>query len=183
MPNKWITFLSGYRKRHPDKSMKQAMRDGAKEYKSKGSGAAVESKGGKVKRAKKKKIKKVGTQTDTQAEQLLGGAIETKRVRFKDVESHAPNIYENSMREAAYISGGPALESFIHGVVDFRPRNVVGFSQYAHFYEKHPEEYLHSSASKMLSGVGASQDHPRLQRLVHESFKQMPEILTLYNRG
>lgn len=87
------------------------------------------------------------------------------------------------MREAAYISGGPALEAFIHGVVDFRPRNVVGFNQYAHFYEKHPEEYLHNSVLQLVSGSGARKDHPRIQRLFHESFKHVPEIMDLYNRG
>jgi hypothetical protein len=31
--NPWISFLRGYRSKHPGKSMKQAMKDGAKEYK------------------------------------------------------------------------------------------------------------------------------------------------------
>ena len=48
--NPWITFLAGYRKSHPEKSMKQAMKDGAKEYKSKkGSTTKTKSKGRKKK--------------------------------------------------------------------------------------------------------------------------------------
>ena len=34
MPNKWLSFLSAYRKKHPNKSMKQCMKDAAKVYKS-----------------------------------------------------------------------------------------------------------------------------------------------------
>jgi hypothetical protein len=47
--NVWIEFLAKYRKAHPGKSMKQAMKDGAKEYKAK--------KGGAKKKGKKKKRK------------------------------------------------------------------------------------------------------------------------------
>ena len=127
---------------------------------------------------RKKKIKKVD-----KADALLGGAIETKKVRFQDVESRKPDVYDRAMRHASYISGGPVLEGFMHGVVDFRPRNVIGYDQYAHFYEKHPEEYLHQSAMQLVSGSGAQKDHPRIQRLFHESFKQMPEIMNLYTQA
>ena len=117
-------------------------------------------------------------------ESLLGGAIETKQVRFKDVQPRGPPpIYENAMREAAYISGGPAVQSFMYGVVDYRPRNEIGFNQYAHHYEKHPEEYLHNSVLQLVSGHGARKDHPRIQRLFHESFKQYPEIMDLYSQA
>ena len=47
--NPWITFLASYRKSNPGKSMKQAMRDGAKIYK------ACKGKAGKAKPAGKKK--------------------------------------------------------------------------------------------------------------------------------
>ena len=42
--NAWIQFLAKYRKANPGKSMKQAMRDGAKQYKSKGGKAAGKKK-------------------------------------------------------------------------------------------------------------------------------------------
>ena len=48
MPNKWVSFLNAYRKRHPKLSMKQAMRQGAVEYRK--SGAAKTKKGGKKKK-------------------------------------------------------------------------------------------------------------------------------------
>ena len=46
--NPWLAFLKSYRSRHPSKSMKQAMRDAAVEYRKK-KGTA---------KGKKKKIKK-----------------------------------------------------------------------------------------------------------------------------
>ena len=51
MPSKnpWITFLASYRKSNPGKSMKQAMRDGAKAYKA-GKGKAKKA-GGKKKKS------------------------------------------------------------------------------------------------------------------------------------
>ena len=57
MANKWLQFLSSYRKKHPEKSMKSAMRDGAKVYKSQ-KGSAEPKAAKKVTRAKKKRQKK-----------------------------------------------------------------------------------------------------------------------------
>ena len=55
--NVWIEFLAKYRKAHPGKSMKQAMKDGAKEYKAK-KGGAKKGKGKKKKRKISKWMKK-----------------------------------------------------------------------------------------------------------------------------
>ena len=51
--NPWITFLASYRKSNPGLSMKQAMKQGARAYKSKGGKAA-----GKAKKAGGKKKKR-----------------------------------------------------------------------------------------------------------------------------
>ena len=45
----------------------------------------------------------------------------------------------------------------------------------------YPEEELYKNVPPMLTGK-SSTDHPRVQRLVHESLGHMPELLTLYNR-
>lgn len=50
MPNKWISFLQAYRKKHPSLSMKQAMKKGAVEWRKSGKGSE--------KKATKKKGKK-----------------------------------------------------------------------------------------------------------------------------
>ena len=56
MPNKWITFLAGFRKSHPKLSMKEAMRQGAVAYrKSKGKGKSTEPAAPKRRRRRKKK--------------------------------------------------------------------------------------------------------------------------------
>ena len=49
--NPWISFLASYRKSNPGLSMKQAMKQGARAYKSKGGKAAGKAKAG----GKKKK--------------------------------------------------------------------------------------------------------------------------------
>ena len=130
-------------------------------------------------RAKKKKL------IDDKAEELLGGAIDPKRVRFKDIESRAPETdnMDKIMREQAFLSGPPRMQEFMHGVTDYRPLNNIGYWQYDHEWKKHSEQALHKSAMKLLSGDGAKGDHPRIQKLVHETLGHMPELLHLYSRA
>ena len=118
--------------------------------------------------------------TDEKAEELLGGSINPKTVRFKDIESRAPAI-DRIMRDQAYLPGTAKLAEFVHGVVDFRPQNAIAFFQYKHEFDRHPEEAIHSSAMKLLSGKGSHSDHPAVQKLVHTSLQHMPELLHLYN--
>ena len=87
------------------------------------------------------------------------------------------------MRQQAYLSGPPRMPEFMHGVTDYRFSNNIGFWQYQQEYQAHPEEKLHKSAMKLLSGRGAKGDHPRVQRLVHESLSHMPELMDLYSRA
>ncbi len=55
MPNRWITFLAGFRKRNSHLSMKQAMKQGAVEYRKKGKGKSAEPAAPKRRRRRKKK--------------------------------------------------------------------------------------------------------------------------------
>ena len=48
--NPWLSFLKAYKAKHPNKSMKQAMKDGAVEYRKKKGGSKA---GAKKKRSKK----------------------------------------------------------------------------------------------------------------------------------
>jgi len=52
MANAWLSFLAGYRKKHPSKSMKQCMKDAAVDYKKQKKGGAAKKK---VKKSKGKK--------------------------------------------------------------------------------------------------------------------------------
>ena len=113
---------------------------------------------------------------------MLGGAIE-KTVRFKDIESRAPKFdsIDQIMKEQAYLKGPPQMKEFMHGVADYRFSNNIAFWQYEQEWKKHPEERLHNSAMKLLSGKGAKGDHPRIQKLVHETIGHIPELLNLYS--
>ena len=55
MPNRWITFLAGFRKRNSKLSMKQAMKQGAVEYRKQGKGKSAEPAAPKRRRRRKKK--------------------------------------------------------------------------------------------------------------------------------
>ena len=112
---------------------------------------------------------------------MLGGAIE-KTVRFKDIQSRAPytDTIDKIMKEQAYLKGPPVMKEFMHGVADNRLSNNVAFWQYDQEWKKHSEERLHSSAMKLLSGRGAKGDHPRIQKLVHETLGHLPEVLHMY---
>ena len=54
MSNKWISFLASFRKSHPKLSMKQAMKQGAVEYKKRKGGAEAKATKKKGKGKKKK---------------------------------------------------------------------------------------------------------------------------------
>ena len=58
MANPWITFLAKFRKSNPKLSMKAAMREGAKVYRSQKGKAGKAGKAVKAKRKGKKKVKK-----------------------------------------------------------------------------------------------------------------------------
>ena len=122
---------------------------------------------------------------EDKAEKLLGGAIDPKRVRFKDIESRAPETdnMDKIMREQAFLSGPPRMQEFMHGVTDYRPQNNIGFWQFDNEWKKNSEQALHQSAMTLLSGQGAKSDHPRIQKLVHETLGHMPELLHLYSRA
>ena len=58
MPNPWLSFLKAYKAKHPGKSMKQSMRDGAVEYRKSKKGGASKAKKGAKKKGKGKKKRK-----------------------------------------------------------------------------------------------------------------------------
>ena len=87
------------------------------------------------------------------------------------------------LRDQAFLPGPPKMLEFMHGVVDFRPQNVIAFFQYKDEFERHPEDSLHGAAMKLLLGNGASGDKPAIQKLVHSSLGHKPELLHLYNRS
>lgn len=172
--NAWIDFLAKYRKQHPGKSMKQCMKDAAKVWKSQKGGKA--SKSSKSKKGKKK--------TQNSEEQLLGGAIESPQLA--DIEPRGPELdnFHKILQNAAFQESAPVnLRHVADAMMDYRPRNEIAFSQYANFYQRHPEDYLAHNAAKLFSGHGGNNDHPRVQKLFHDSFHGYPDLLDKYSRS
>ena len=119
---------------------------------------------------------------DKKAESLLGGAIETSKTRFQDIESRKPLTINHHMQRAAMLPGAPHVASVgAHGLPNMIPRNDIAFTQYLHFFGRHSEDELYSNVSRLVTGK-ASTDHPHVQNLMHHSFGHMPEILAAYNR-
>ena len=106
----------------------------------------------------------------------LGGAIKGD-VRKMDVYTPGLN-FKQILRDAAMVSGGPRPKEYLHGVIDMIPRNQIGFTQYERVYMS--EEELHKSLLKSLSGRGAAEDHPTVQRAMYETLKHQPQLLHLY---
>ena len=106
----------------------------------------------------------------------LGGAI---RDDVRQMDVYTPGLdFKQILREAALVSGEPAQKEYLHGLIDMIPRNQIGFSQYDRVYMS--EEELHKSLLKSVSGRGAAEDHPTVQRAMYETLKHQPQLLHLY---
>ena len=106
----------------------------------------------------------------------LGGAI---RDDVRQVDVYTPKLdFKRVLRDAAYLSGPPRPKTYLHGVIDMIPRNQIGYHQYGPVYTS--EEELHRSLLGAVSGRGASDDHPTVQKAVYESLKHRPELLATY---
>ena len=121
------------------------------------------------------------SEKDKKTEKLLGGAIETAKTRFADIEPRKTMNVNHYMQRAAMLPGPPLVEPMVHGLPNMIPRNDIAFSQYIHFFGRHSEDELFRNVSKLVTGK-SSTDHPRVQNLMHHSFGHMPEILAAYNQ-
>ena len=91
--------------------------------------------------------------------------------------------FHKLLQNAAFQESVPVhLSQVSDAMMDYRPRNEIAFSQYANFYQRHPEDYLAHNASKLFTGHGGSNDHTRVQKLFHDSFHGYPELLDLYSQ-
>jgi len=86
--------------------------------------------------------------------------------------------YKKILRESAYLSGPPRPKKYLHGIIDMIPRNQIGWHQFPPLYTSESE--LHGSIIGALSGRGASNDHPTVQKAVHETLKHKPSLLRHY---
>ena len=101
-----------------------------------------------------------------------------------EVRGH-DQAFHDILRNKANVQYGALdkrLTDVANSLHDFRPRNVVGFYQYAHHFNRYPEEEIMKRVLPLYSGKGSSQDHPDLHKLFMDSFAMHPELLMLYNR-
>ena len=75
------------------------------------------------------------------------------------------------------------LRAVADNLLDYRPRNLIGYNQYIHHFHAFPEEKLLSGVEKEYSGHGASKDHPKLHQLFMDSFQHHPELVSLYTNS
>lgn len=72
------------------------------------------------------------------------------------------------------------MREYLHGAVDMQPRNQLAFFQYLPSFEGENEHDLHQNILGLVSGGGASKDHPRVQKTVYESLKHHPRLAAAY---
>ena len=78
----------------------------------------------------------------------------------------------------------PALKEYIHGLVDFIPRNEVSANQLTANIHARREEDLHDALVSKTSGRGMKfEKDPHVARAIFSSFEQHPELLKLYHRS
>ena len=106
----------------------------------------------------------------------LGGAIK-QDVRKMDLYTPAMD-FKTILRDRAMLKGEPRPQQYLHGVIDFIPRNQIGFHQYGP--EHVSENELHHSLLKVVSGGGAKEDHPTVVQTVYETLKHIPELAHAY---
>ena len=125
----------------------------------------------------KKKVQKINSSD-------YGGAIDEKRVRFADVEDTEPRMYVDRVLKGMQMLSAPApfVQSFVHGIVDFIPRNIQGGDPYDWRYIARPEGELHNHLLKSTTGKGFKSDPPQVGKAISDSFGKFPELQALYHR-
>ena len=126
---------------------------------------------------------------------MLGGSIQPKKFKVKDVEPRAPRTGEEDpkmswskiMQRLAADEPGPMhnmqLSQFRDDLTNYSWINDIGYHQHNHWYQRHPEEELYKGAMPLFSGKGAAHDHPDTHKFFMESFSQHPELMQMYARG
>lgn len=116
----------------------------------------------------------------------MGGAIDSKQVRFEDVAPPdvAPSMHVDTVLRGVQMLSAPAprVQSFIHGIVDFIPRNIIGGDQFWWKYVARSEDELHKHLMKSTSGKGFRHDPPDVGRAISDSLQKYPELRKLYHR-
>jgi len=164
--NAWLSFLAAYRKKNPSKSMKQAMKDGAKEYKK-----------SKPKASAKGKKKKVSWDNAT------GGAIDLGAVTMKEAPVPEPRFDPREMpQDQSFLYADPKFD-FYQDAYDYRPQNIIPMYAYEPFLSSRNEAFHRDALKEGLSGFGARRDDHDIVRATVHSLKRHPDLLQIYMEG
>ena len=114
----------------------------------------------------------------------LGAGIIASETKTADIEPTNLMHIDTVLRTAVQLTP-PAqqLTNFVHGLVDFIPRNIQGGDQFYHKYVARSEKELHENLVKHTTGKGLKHDNPEVANAIFNSLQGYPELLNLYHQA
>lgn len=112
-----------------------------------------------------------------------GGAIDAETTVLKQAEPKEMSV-NRILKDRVFQSySAPQLTEYIHGLVDFIPKNEVSANQLTRNIHARKEEDLHKALVSKTTGRGMRYEKdPHVARAIFSSFEQHPELLKLYHR-
>ena len=77
-------------------------------------------------------------------------------------------------------ASAPLLTEFVHGLVDFIPRNIQGGDQFSWRYLAREEGELHDHLISQTKGKGYKHDDPAVSKVISDTFESYPELARAY---
>ena len=113
----------------------------------------------------------------------MGGAIE-ETVKIADIEQEDVRMHIDKVLRGFPMMSAPAPEQikFIHGIVDFIPRNIQGGDQFFWKFQPREEEELHQHLLKKTSGKGFNHEDPLIGKAISDSLHKFPALQAIYHR-
>ena len=114
----------------------------------------------------------------------LGGAIIADQTKILDIEPTNLMHIDQVLRAAVNLN--PPVQQFapfVHGLVDFIPRNIQGGDQFYYKYVARSESELHKNLVAQTTGRGLKHDHPEVASAIFNSLQAYPELANLYHRA
>ena len=114
----------------------------------------------------------------------MGGAIDPSKTELREVEPKEMTVNRILKDRVMQSYSAPMLKEYIHGLVDFIPKNEVSANILVRNMHARREEDLHAALVQKTSGRGMRYEKdPHVARAIFSSFEQHPELLKLYHRS
>ena len=93
-----------------------------------------------------------------------------------------PSLHIDQVLSGIQLMDAPApmVTEFVHGLVDFIPRNIIGGDQFSWKYHAREEKELHEHLVKETKGKGFKHDDPVVAKVIYDSFEMYPLLQDLY---